>query len=196
MIRNEKGITLVILVITVIVLMIIALVSINLGGDTIEEVKEKKNVTELSTVQQAIFQQFALLESYLEDGIIAEVQTEDVIMREDVNRPELLLGLRIVDEETLDEYGFTEYVKKYTDTMTFEEFYYLLDEEDLNELGIKKDEKIENDFSYIVNYSTGEVFDIVNKTYIKAYESNEIEIDNTVIENILKIEEEKYDFTE
>lgn len=196
MIRNEKGITLVILVITVIVLMIIALVSINLGGDTIEEVKEKKNVTELSTVQQAIFQQFALLESYLEDGIIAEVQTEDVIMREDVNRPELLLGLRIVDEETLEEYGFTEYVKKYTDTMTFEEFYYLLDEEDLNELGIKKDEKIENDFSYIVNYSTGEVFDIVNKTYIKAYESNEIEIDNTVIENILKIEEEKYDFTE
>ena len=112
MIRNEKGITLVILVITVIVLMIIALVSINFGGDTIEEVKEKKNVTELSTVQQAIFQQFALLESYLEDGIIAEVQTEDVIMREDVNRPELLLGLRIVDEETLDEYGFTEYLKK------------------------------------------------------------------------------------
>ena len=102
MIKNEKGITLVALVITIAVLMIIALISIDLGKETIVQVENKKITTELSTVQQAIFQQYTLLESYGYDGIIPEEVTENMIMREDVNRPELLLGVRIVNLETLD----------------------------------------------------------------------------------------------
>ena len=198
MIKNEKGITLVALVITIAVLMIIALISIDLGKETIVQVENKKITTELSTVQQAIFQQYTLLESYGYDGIIPEEVTENVIMREDVNRPELLLGVRIVNLETLEDYDFTDYKKEYTSTMSFEEFYYIIDEDDLKELGVNKEEDNEDIFSYIVNYSTGEVFDVVHKKYINEYDSTlrEENASITGAGNTFKIEEEQYNFTD
>ena len=64
MMKNEKGVTLIIVVITVIVLTIIAAVSITFSKDTINEVGNKKTMAELSNIQQAIFEQYVLLKSY------------------------------------------------------------------------------------------------------------------------------------
>ena len=61
MIKNEKGITLITLAITIIVLAIIASISINFGKDTLTEVENKKIMTELSSIQQAIFERYILI---------------------------------------------------------------------------------------------------------------------------------------
>ena len=82
--------------------------------------------------------------------------------------------------------------------MSFEEFYYIIDEDDLKELGVNKEEDNEDIFSYIVNYSTGEVFDIVHKKYINEYDSTlrEENASITGAGNTFKIEEEQYNFTD
>ena len=53
--------------------------------------------------------------------------------------------------------------------MTYEQYYYILDENDLRTLGIQKGDVptdgTSKSRSYIVNYSTGEVFDVANKKY-------------------------------
>lgn len=197
MIKSEKGITLIALVITVMVLMIIIAVTIDLGSEGIEDVKNNKVATELSNVQQAIFQQYILLKTYNEDGNIPESVTKDITMADDINRPSQLYGTRIVTAYTLKKYDFTNFKIKYSSTTTFEEYYYILDRDDLKEIGIIEKNVEDEEFSYIVNYSTGEVFDLVNKKYIKEYDSTlEENAALTGTGNSIKVEEQQYNFAD
>lgn len=194
MIKKDKGITLMSLVITIIVLGIIAASAITYNITVIREARNEKIKIELSVVQEAIVQQYALLKSKNKTGIKVKSPVlttggrlaNTVKASEDVNRPEELIGTRICNTDKMKNiYGFEN--NKITFSIneqkeySYEEFYYLLEEEDLLKLGIKKDEEenLSDDesntvHSYIVNYLTGEVYDLENETY---YEEGYTEAD-------------------
>lgn len=103
-----------------------------------------------------------------------------------------MVGTRIADVSTLTEYEFTKHLVNYSDTMYYENYYYFLDEADLKVLGIEKNNEADEtaERKYIVNYATGEVFDITNKKYYTSEESVYLGGTNT------KITENTYNFTD
>lgn len=195
MIKNEKGITLVALVVTIIVLGIIATISIRYGTKTVTDIENKKIMTELTTIQQAIFEQYILLKSYNTDGVVPESSSENIILEDDTNRPEELIGTRVSNTNILEDYGFTTYKVAYDTSTTFEMYYYILTKADLALIGIEEKNVEDKDYSYIVNYSTGEVFDLEHIIYIDEYDSS-LGSDPRLTGKTTKVEEEQYNFTE
>ena len=137
-IKDNKGITLMALIITIIVLMIIT--GIGIGASTgmkgnISESKETVATAELSKIQQAV------LENY--------------VKYKQMNQERFLKGEAISYDYALKEASY--------DTTTAGDpslFYYKLDKMHLKEMGLQN---INNDDQYIVNYSSGEVFNITQK---------------------------------
>ena len=56
--KSNKGISLVVLVITIIVLVILTVISIDIGYEVIEDVREEKQITELEIIQHAIQEKY------------------------------------------------------------------------------------------------------------------------------------------
>lgn len=193
--KKDNGITLVILVIVIVVLLIITGITLNFGLSTVNEVTDDRTGTEISMVQQAVIEQYTLLLTENQDGKIATEIVSDVSLEDDTDRPSLLIGTRIANNSTLNSYGFDNYIVDYstTDNMKYEDYYYFLDKSDLEELGISNNNEKEQETqnrSYIVNYSTGEVFDTTNKKYYTS--KDPIYLDGTNS----KINTETYNFTD
>lgn len=178
MMKNKKGITLISLVITIIVLIIILSITLNYGLSEIHEATNKKIEIELGTIQQAIMQRYALVQSKNQLGIKADPISVDKLIDQDVNRPKDFVGKRLANSKSIENYGFSgiSFVQNYSsgeNDMSYEQYYYLIDENDMKELGVEKGDNGENPEepsktrSYIVNYLTGEIFDIYNKKYYK-----------------------------
>ena len=176
-IKDSKGITLVVLVITVIVLLILATITIRYGIEEVHEVSNKKMETDLKVVQQSIMQRYALLQSKGLLNIKAPDINNDASIQDSSET-------RVADpKKTLDIYSFPTDIKlksdytasdsvSYSATYSFEAYYYLLDENDLSDLGITAESNFQSSdlyaseqYKFMVNYSTGEVFDIANKRY-------------------------------
>ncbi len=189
---KDSGITLVMLVITIIVLLIIVGITLTFGISNIDRVIDNRTTTELSIIEQAIIQQYTLLISENQDNKKATEISTDTLLEDDTERPLVLIGTRIADVSTLISNGFEDYLIDYTDksNMTYEEYYYLLDEDDLDTIGIENNTNKIEGRSYIVNYSTGEVFDIENKTYYISENSIYLEGTNS------ELEEQTYNFTD
>ena len=66
-IKEEKGITLIALVLTIVLLVSIVAVSINYAYDGISYGQEKKIVTELEQVQQAVMQKYVEIKQLNKD---------------------------------------------------------------------------------------------------------------------------------
>ena len=193
--RRNDGVTLTVLIITIIVLIAVIAVTITYGISTLQEIGDDRTETEIALVQQAIAQQYTLLLTQNEDDKPADSISSDTEIEDDSDRPSTLVGTRIADTSELEEYGFSEYIINYDDydTMVYEYYYYYLDEEDLEEIGIEMNATAEDDAKerkYIVNYSTGEVFDIANQTYTTSDESVYLDGTNS------KINETTYNFTD
>lgn len=151
-IENNKGITLMALIITIIVLMIIT--GIGIGASTgmkgnISESKETVATAELSKIQQAV------LENY--------------IKYKQLNQERFLYGVKITFAEAKTEFenlglngNETLKVSSYDGISEADPslFYYKLDKMHLKEMGLQN---INNNNEYIVNYSSGEVFNITQK---------------------------------
>ena len=168
--KNEKGVTLIALTVTIIILFILAGISIQYGVAETKTIKNKKFESELSIVQEAVMQRYALVKSQNSLGIRANPIDEDKRLEDDDGRPAGFSGTRLASSSILAENGFedVEPVVTYNagaDDKKYEEYYYLLDENDLAGLGIKKGKNKNPERIYIVNYSTGEIFDITNKKY-------------------------------
>lgn len=137
-IKQEKGITLVILAVIIIALMILAGVSINMGRIDIDSTVDSKLEGELKMVQYAVFQQYAKYKTTLDKSSIIEgsktYSNAEItnFMKENYNSTNPVYAVKENDE----------IYKKY----------YLLTPEDLIEIGIQ-----DSKYSYIVNYYTGEV---------------------------------------
>ena len=205
--NSEKGITLIALVITIIVLFIILGISLNYGLDNIRTVSNKKFETELSIVQEAIIQRYTLLKVSNELGIIAPAITDNASINteSEINRPEEMVGTRIADLSYIKDNGFQNisFRSNYelnSSGLKFEEYYYLLDGTDLEKLGIEKGEEDSlsnnesNERKYVVNYKTGEVFDIKNKQYFDTAikDSDPIYLQ----QNSVKINDRVYNFND
>ena len=177
--KNRNGITLISLIITIIVLLIIVGITVRYGVSEIHDVQNKKMESEVSIVQEAVMQRYALVKSENQLGKIVSSHDSDVMLANDTNRPKEFLGKRLANPKTTlgKDFASVTLIKDYTSAttgLTYEEYYYLLSESDLIALGIEKgsDLQFSNDTSlkgrsYIVNYFTGEVFDIGNKKYYK-----------------------------
>ena len=151
-IENNKGITLMALIITIIILMIIT--GIGIGASTgmkgnISESKETVATAELSKIQQAV------LENY--------------VKYKQMNQERFLYGVEITFAEAKTEFdnlglsgNETLKVSSYDEMTNVDPslFYYKLDKMHLKEMGLQN---INNNNEYIVNYSSGEVFNITQK---------------------------------
>ena len=183
--KRESGVTLIALVVTVIALLIIVAITINYGVSEIHDVTNKKLESDLGTVQGAIMQRYALVQSLNQLGIIpSEEISENVQLSSDTERPSGLVGIRLADSNYITNNGFPSVTLESTYTSSdepipFEKYYYLLTKDDLADLGINKGngginlDDTSEECSYIVNYFTGEVFDIVNKKYYKTSSKND-----------------------
>ena len=197
---STNGITLITLVITIVVLFIILGITLNYGTSEINSVSNKKLESELQIMQEAVMQRYALVKSANQLGVIAPAITSNakITATSESNRPSGLVGTRIADSQTVLNSGFEEvslrsnYASGTTDK-AFEEFYYLLDESDLQSLGVKKGNSSNDDTSnrsYIVNYLTGEIFDVKNKKYL--INGDSIYTQPTTI----TMDEKKYDYND
>lgn len=195
-IKNTKGVTLVALVITVIVLIILAGISIQYGISTIQEVNNNRTESELSIVQAAIVQRYSLAKSKQELVPIMQTQYDEAeTARVRSGLDKVLVGTIIDDVKILRQNGFGDYKIPYGENLefdatdiTYDSLYYLLDYDDLLDLGIEKNDLDESsNRSYIVNYATGEVYDFENKTFFNTdnYDGSPIYIpsSNSVITN-------------
>ena len=174
--KNSKGVTLIVLVITIIVLLIIAGISINLGIDSLDDSVDKKLKSELILVQQACIVEYTKAKQlgYLENITV---------------KPDNFIGTEISISDLPDfENNSDEWLLEEEPSEKYKE-YFELDPEDLDKLGI-----LDSEYTYIVNYYTGEVYNKTIKVssegenlYIKStatHQTNENEDDtNFVVDN-------------
>lgn len=142
MLKENKGITIVALVVTIVVLLILASVTINGVIQGIDEAKENKLLSELSMVQHAVTQRYTKYEL-----------TKD---------RDVLVGTKI-QTSTLENVPNTINwkVTQFDEINNPEREYYRVNKSDLVKLGLSGDDK--TDSSYVVNYSTGEVYNETSK---------------------------------
>ncbi len=153
MVSNNKGITLIALVITIVVLLILA--SIGIGGAItgVDESTEQTQKSELKMVQHAVLQRYTKYSL--------------------ANDTKMLVGKKI--ESVSELYSEVSWKNKENyENLKDEEKYYELNSDNLKELGITNEKD-----TYIVNYKTGEVFNnTIKKTnsgyllYIYSDENN------------------------
>lgn len=161
-IKQEKGVTLIILIIVVVSLMILAAVSINMGTFNVDSTLDSKLEGELKMVQYAVFQQYAKYKTTLDESNIITGSE----------------GITYNNEEITD-FMNEKYNKTpvYTVKENDEKYkkYYLLSKKDLVNIGIQ-----DSEYSYIINYYTGEVMNADkfktstgNPLYIKGINSTQ-----------------------
>ena len=151
-IKDNKGITLMALIITIIVLTI--LTGIGIGVSTgmrgnINESKEAMATAELSKIQQAV------LENYIK---YKQMNQERFLKGEAISYDYALKKFNQLGLDSNQKLKAASY-----DTATAGDpslFYYKLDKMHLKEMGLQN---INNNNEYIVNYSSGEVFNITQK---------------------------------
>ena len=159
--KNEKGITLIALVVTIVVLLILAGITINIGTQSIKDSREDALLSELGMVQNAVLQRktkadLTTNEAYPGDKI--DIATVNSVIAE-INSQQTEEDIELKDNSEGKESN-----------------YYLLTTSNngLNNLGITNSES-----EYIVNYETGEVINYTVKVtesgkplYIYAREVN------------------------
>lgn len=152
---SEKGITLTTLVITIIVIAIIASVSVYVGTDIIKQANLQNINTNMMLIQ-------------------AKVKTisEQAKFNKDTSNYKGKKLIEVVGNRKIDELVSNNIIED-------QEKYYLLSQDDLNEMGF---EKIQIEDGYIVNYDTNEIiyvkgFDANKQTYYKLSEMKDLKLE-------------------
>lgn len=149
-VKSQNGITLIALVVTIIVLIILASIGIGELSNNNEDVAQTKNtiaLSELSKVQQAVIENYLKYVQLKNDSFLTKVgkKIEDETEYNEINNE-----FKEISGKDL-KLGFNTDIDK---------SYYKLSGEDLKALGL---ENIHNNDVYVVNYSTGEVFNYTQK---------------------------------
>ena len=130
--KEQKGVTLIALVVMIIIIVIIASITVYSGVSTLQDSREKRLIVELEMVQHAILEVYTKYKTVgIESYLVGEELTQDKI-------PEKYFNF-------INETAFLPSAQK-------DEKYYYLDKTILEDMGITN-----NDYTYIVNYSDGEV---------------------------------------
>lgn len=151
--KNENGITLSALVITIIVIFILASISINYGVDTLNESKAKTLEASLEMVEQAVAEQY-----------VKATELNLLNVKTTSEQPATFVGTiikandlpQIAGSDSIVFQKKEELAGKTNADITYAESYYRLIPTDLEKLKIESDD--DTKYTYIVNYSTGEVY--------------------------------------
>ena len=151
--KNENGITLSALVITIIVIFILASISINYGVDTLNESKAKTLEASLEMVEQAVAEQY-----------VKATELNLLNVKTTSEQPATFVGTiikandlpQIAGSDSIVFQKKEELAGKTNADITYAESYYRLTPTDLEKLKIESDDNTK--YTYIVNYSTGEVY--------------------------------------
>lgn len=168
MMKNDKGITLTALILTIVILSIIIGVSLQFNYTSITEIRDNNQMAQLGIVRQAI------VERYEQAAIVNQIKKK--------SNPEYWIGQIIIDfnnvnlpdKSTIVSNASIEtfYGKKTNYSCTYpEDYYYRLDPQALSRIGITDAKD-----TYIVNYSTGEVYNEAKKTTNEINENGKIEL--------------------
>ena len=179
-INNESGVTLISLVIMVIVVLILALSSIYAGGESMEDIVERQNQSTLNMIQEIVISQYSKAmylghsgkslaesqpESYYGECLDTEAEYSSIIFPTDANE-------------------FVSTTVYMNSLNTYDDCYYRLSQTDLKNLGITDaTENNESVHSYIVRYSTGEVYDETlaeSKYYVKGNNNLKNKVENAL----------------
>lgn len=145
-IKNEKGVTLVALVITIIVTIILASITMTIGMDSVNSTKDRKLQSELQMVGQATITEYS---KALELNYIKE---DDTI-------PANFIGDRIDNISSVSLQGGKTWKLSDSEAKGYKSYFRLSPEQ------LKKLEILNSEHTYIINYYTGEVY---NETKEKA----------------------------
>lgn len=146
MVKEEKGITLIALIVTIIVLIIIAGIGIGAGISLNEEATKNKQLSELDMVQQAV------LEQYTKYKIVKD---ESKIIGNEISWTEVNDIVAGINSDIKLKIKETDYINA-----NAIEKYYKLDLSLLSKIGISN---VSENAEYIVNYTTGEVINSLEK---------------------------------
>ncbi|MBR3511352.1 MAG: hypothetical protein IKN74_00155 [Clostridia bacterium] len=178
-INDESGVTLIMLAITILVLLILAGSSLFIGLNSISKVDDKNQTATLYMVQEVVMGQYSKAKVTGQTGIKVDTSHPE-------NRPaayfgEIVTNVRNIELPDDDERDATDvfendYLSLSDSSLTYDDLYYKLRPEELSMLGItdvvievqgqtSQDKSIQyrNLHNYIVNYSTGEVYDLTDK---------------------------------
>lgn len=113
--EDNKGVTLIALVITIIVLLIIASISIGAGMNGIEKAEENKLFSELKMVQHAILERYTKIKLTNEELPGEKLQEQDIKQLQEKLNGELLKGNEYykISENNLEELGITQAKDEY-----------------------------------------------------------------------------------
>ncbi len=136
---EEKGVTLTTLVITIIVMIIIASVGIYVGNNMIKQANLQNVNTNMMLIQAK-----------------TKTISEQAKFNKDTSNYKGIKLIEVVGNKKIDELVSNHVIED-------EDNYYLLSQNDLNEMGL---EKIEISEGYVVNYDTNEII------YVKGFEAN------------------------
>ncbi len=183
MIKNDKGVTMVVLVITIVILLMLTTVGLNVGYSSINGIIDQKLKSELGMVKQAATEQ------YLKAATVNKIE---VPLEE--NAVVFWVGTRLTNFSEIS-FPAAESITLTKDAEDFfakeasyapvyqEDCYYRLTPSDLNKIGIgdAKD-------TYIVNYKTGEVYNETEqvdkgRTLLYLPATNEVARDTEEVDN-------------
>jgi len=165
-IRNENGVTLLVLVVTIIIMIIIAAISINYGLSPVHSTKDTVVESNLHMIQQKV------LEEYSKKNLNGEAQKY-------LGKPLTFDEVQAIkDSETIA-------LLKGNNRTNYENMtpYYKLTADTLKSMGVE----VQDDQEYLVDYENGEIWDITNKFY----QDGETYAYLSGITNSLDTEEEK-----
>lgn len=140
---KERGITLIALTVTIVILLIISSITITGAIKGVDETQENKVSTEMKMVQHAILERYTKYKLTKDENLLVGTVVSNA------NLPSLSEG------NSWQATGSDESNQQY----------YELNKSDLQKLGLEPG-KITNTSKYIVNYSTGEVYDSINQKYL------------------------------
>lgn len=153
--KNQKGITLTMLIITIVVLLIITSITVYIGTNLIQKTNLQNLNTNMLLIQAKVKtigedSKFNKNDATLKGQKVSEIQENQQVLK--------LVADKIIDTP---------------------DSYYLLSQEDLNVMGL---EKIQVEEGYIVNYETNEIvyvkgFKVKDKTYYKLSETKGLSIE-------------------
>ena len=149
-INSEKGITLVALVITIIVLIILAGIGIGeLSGNrgSIDQTKNTMILAELDKVQQVVIENYIKFKQLGNETVLFGSKLSSADYTEANNKLKALNGNKGL-------------LMGFDENEITEKCYYKINKTDLEKMGL---ENIHNNDEYVVNYSTGEVFNITQE---------------------------------
>lgn len=169
MIKNNKGITLLTLVVSVIILFILIGTGTTAIYTNINEVKDNKLAVELGIVRQAIVQQYTAAAAVGQTKIPVSQSKVSFWVGERIDSPDLIRiptdesdeSVKSVDPLDPNFITFRNRLEIY-EPIYQEDFYYRLNTEQLQKIGIDIN-MTDSKYTYIVNYSTGEVYNEAKK---------------------------------